>query len=418
MKVRSPIVLMLALLVLGACQKTVGTQAPLQVALVGGTSHVTKVYPTQQWQDTGAVMARGETYQITGEGNWSFGAICGIADANGSGNTPICDGGVGSVPGVSAAALVGRIGEAGTPFLVGTKKTVIADESGNLYLGTNAWDWLPGDNTGFIRVTVQLEGGPVVVQRPKPTPSPALAPLPPLEVIEPIVTDGPRIALIIGNSSYPSAPLANPANDAEVMATALRSVGFDVIHRTDVNQKQMKRALNLFGDKLEVAGREAVGLFYYAGHGVQVGGRNYMIPTDAAIEREQDVDVEGVAVDSILIAMELADNRLNFVVLDACRNNPFKRGFRSAARGLARMDAPRGSLIAYATGPGSVANDGTGKNSPYTEALARAIMKKGVSVERMFRLVRNSVMDVTGNAQVPWEASSLTGGDFFFNPQK
>jgi len=106
------------------------------------------------------------------------------------------------------------------------------------------------------------------------------------------------------------------------------------------------------------------------------------------------------------------------VVLDACRNNPFKRGFRSAARGLARMNAPRGSLIAYATGPGSVANDGTGKNSPYTEALARAIMRKGVSVERMFRLVRNSVMDVTGNAQVPWEASSLTGGDFFFNPQK
>ncbi|MBF0248311.1 MAG: caspase family protein [Alphaproteobacteria bacterium] len=389
----------------------------MQVTLDPGQSHVTQIYPTQFWQDAGVTVRAGETYRVSAEGTWSFGLICGVADANGSGNTPLCEGDPGSVPGAGSAALVGKIGETGAPFVVGKVKTLTAPASGVLYMGTNAWDWLPGDNTGFMEVTVRKEAASAaqIVTQP-PAPAAKVQPLTPLDEPKAIPASGPRVALVIGNSNYPAAPLANPVNDAALMARTLKTVGFEVIHVADVDQKDMKRALNTFGDRLDALGGDAVGLFYYAGHGIQVNGRNYLIPVDADIQNEKDVDVEGVAMDSVLTAMEYAQNRLNFVVLDACRNNPYKRSFRGSTRGLARMDAPSGTLIAYATGPGDVAQDGAGTNSPYTEALARAIIKSGVTVERMFRMVRNSVMAATANAQVPWEASSLTGGDFYFRP--
>ena len=223
----------------------------------------------------------------------------------------------------------------------------------------------------------------------------------------------PRIALVIGNSDYENAPLANPVNDARLIAQTLRQLDFQVLEHLNVNQKDMKRAIQLFGDRLELAGAEAVGLFYYAGHGVAVNGRNYLIPTDAAIDRESDVDIGAVATDTVLAQMEYTKNALNFVILDACRNNPYTRSFRSATRGLARMDAPRGTLISYATAPGDVALDGDGKHSPYSRALAKAMLKPGMQVEQMFKRVRQLVIAETENRQTPWESSSLTG-DFYF----
>ena len=227
-----------------------------------------------------------------------------------------------------------------------------------------------------------------------------------------------RIALIIGNGAYPNlGTLKNPPNDAKLMARTLRSLGFEVIERIDVDQKGMKKAIKAFGNKLETAGKEAVGLFYYAGHGVQVRGQNYMIPVNVDIQDEADVDIEAVSANAVLDNIAFAGNDLNIVILDACRNNPFKRSFRAASRGLARMDASKGTLIAYATSPGNVAADGKGDNSPYTEALARAMLTPGLNVERVFKEVRNKVIEATNSLQVPWEASSLTGGDFYFNPE-
>ncbi len=175
----------------------------------------------------------------------------------------------------------------------------------------------------------------------------------------------------------------------------------------------MKRAIQAFGDKLEEAGPEGVGLFYFAGHGIQVKGENYLIPVASQIRDESDMDIEAVTADAVLQQMEYAGNGINIMILDACRNNPFDRSTRSTTRGLARMDAPTGSVIAYATSPGKTASDGTGRNSPYTAALARALRKPGTKIEEVFKRVRIEVMDRTENEQIPWESSSLIG-DFFF----
>ena len=224
-----------------------------------------------------------------------------------------------------------------------------------------------------------------------------------------------RVALVIGNSAYEDSPLANPANDARLMAETLRGLGFDVIERTDADQKQMKLAIFELGDRLEAAGRDAVGLFYYAGHGVQVDGENYLIPLGAAISKERHVAIEAVGANWVLGQMEFAGNRVNFVILDACRNNPLTRGFRSQVRGLAKMNAPTGSLVAYSTGPGDVAADGESANSPYTRALAQAMQLPGLPAEKVFKLVRDAVREETGGEQTPWEESSMTGADFYFN---
>ncbi len=222
-----------------------------------------------------------------------------------------------------------------------------------------------------------------------------------------------RIALVIGNSAYESGPLPNPANDAKLMSEALTGLGFEVIARRNADQITMKRAIQEFGARLEKAGPDSVGLFYYAGHGVQLNGRNYLIPTTARIEREGDVEIEAVSADWVIEQMRFARNRLNIVVLDACRNNPFTRSMRGVDHGLATMDAPAGILIAYSTAPGQVAADGNGANSPYTEALTHAIREIHEPVEQVFKRVRVGVMGATSGKQVPWESSSLTG-DFYF----
>ncbi len=227
-----------------------------------------------------------------------------------------------------------------------------------------------------------------------------------------------RVALVIGNSDYGNAIgfLKNPANDARLMAKSLRAVGFDVIERIDANEKKIKRAIRAFGKKLRSAGEDGVGLFYYAGHGVQVGGENYLIPIGAEIESEGDVEIEAVSANGVLAQMEYAGTRVNIVILDACRNTPVARGFRSASRGLARMRAPRGSYIAYATAPGDVTADGTGANSPFTTALAKAVTTKGIPLEQAFKQVRRDVQAATNMKQTPWTSSSLTGDFYFAGP--
>ncbi|MBL8710795.1 MAG: SUMF1/EgtB/PvdO family nonheme iron enzyme [Rhodospirillaceae bacterium] len=225
----------------------------------------------------------------------------------------------------------------------------------------------------------------------------------------------PRIALVIGNGGYgpETGALANPPGDAALIAEALEAVGFQVQMLVDADLTTMKRAISAFGRELVAAGPTATGLFFYAGHGLQIGGVNYLLPLGAQVLSEADAEMETVNADWVLRQMEFAGNRVNIVVLDACRNNPLARGLRSVVQGLARMDAPTGSFIAYATAPGEVARDGSGGNSPYTRALAAAITGPRVPVEEMFRNVRVAVMEATGRQQVPWDSSSLTGAFYF-----
>jgi formylglycine-generating enzyme required for sulfatase activity len=221
-----------------------------------------------------------------------------------------------------------------------------------------------------------------------------------------------RTALVIGNGSYENSPLRNPVNDAKDMAAALQAVGFEVVLHTDINQNDMKRAINDYGKVLRTAG--GTGLFYFAGHGIQVKGKNYLIPVGANVETEEDVEYEGVDVGRMLAKMRSASNKMNIVILDACRNNPFARSYRSAAQGLASIDAPSGTIIAYATAPGSVASDGSGRNGLYTEELLKQVRTPGLSIEDAFKRVRVAVQAKTDQKQTPWESSSLTG-NFFFN---
>ncbi|UCG27377.1 MAG: caspase family protein [Bacteroidales bacterium] len=226
-------------------------------------------------------------------------------------------------------------------------------------------------------------------------------------------TDENRSALVIGNSGYKMGRLANPVNDARAMAAILEQLGFNVILRTEIpNKDEMKRVIREFRRLLEKGG---VGLFYYAGHGLQVDGINYLIPVEAQIFNEEEVEYECVEAGFVLAQMEIARNRMNVVIMDACRDNPFARSFRSYRGGLATINAPTGTLIAYATAPGSVASDGTGKNGLYTEILLNEIQVKGQKIEETFKNVRRGVLDMSDGRQIPWESSSLIG-DFYFVP--
>jgi uncharacterized protein len=220
-----------------------------------------------------------------------------------------------------------------------------------------------------------------------------------------------RTALVIGNSTYAIRPLDNPKHDATLMAETLKSVGFDVATVIDGTQVDIKAAVLEFGRKLSTP--DSVAVFYYAGHGVQVDGDNFLIPIGADIRDLEEVALNGINLNDILRTMERANSRLNLAILDACRDNPFASRTRGSSGGLAQVEAPAGTMIAYATAPGRVALDGTGENSPYTAALAEVIPTEGVPLEDVFRRTRRKVLDVTKGRQTPWEHSSLTG-EFFF----
>jgi len=219
-----------------------------------------------------------------------------------------------------------------------------------------------------------------------------------------------RTALVIGNSAYESGNLTNPVNDAGDIASALKRLGFEVMLKKNIRHRDMQEAVEDFGNSLK---RGGIGLFYYAGHGIQINGINYLIPIDAKIKKESDVKFEALDANRILDEMGNANNGLNIIILDACRDNPFARSFRSSNRGLAIISsAPEGSFISYATGPGQVAMDGEKRNSPYTAALLKYMNIPGMPIEQVFKNVRISL---EGLKQTPWELSSLKG-EFFFTP--
>ena len=221
-----------------------------------------------------------------------------------------------------------------------------------------------------------------------------------------------RHALVIGNANYQSSPLRNPLNDARDMAAALEGLGFQVQSLLDADAPEMEQAILDFGDRLRDGG---VGLFYYAGHGVQAQGRNYLIPLQANISREIQLRHKAVDAGLVLDAMGAANNGLNIVILDACRDNPYADSFRSSSRGLARMDSPKGSLIAYATAPGDVAADGDGRNGLFTKHLLTALQQPGQLVELTFKDVVKGVSRESGGRQTPFITASITE-DFYFRP--
>jgi len=225
-----------------------------------------------------------------------------------------------------------------------------------------------------------------------------------------------RVALIIGNAGYKSTPLRNSVNDANLMALELKKVGFDVTKVVNGTQNQMRKAISDYGTKLS-KDKNTIGLFYYAGHGIQVQGQNYIVPVDEKIEKEADVSVYCVDLDGLMKNLEYSGNTMNVVILDACRNNPFGRGFRSqAGTGLATVNAPTGTIIAFATAPGSVASDGDGKNGLYTQEFAKALQIPNIKIEDVFKKVRTQVKTLSNGMQVPWENSSIEG-DFYFKKQ-
>lgn len=221
-----------------------------------------------------------------------------------------------------------------------------------------------------------------------------------------------RIALVIGNANYTANTLKNPRRDAGLMSRTLASVGFDVMTLMDASAAQMRTAITEFGRRLKAPG--TVALFYFAGHGVQAAGENFLIPRELDAGSMADVVEKGVALSDIFKTMERTDPRLNIVLLDACRDNPFAAapGYR-ATDGLAPVVAPGGTIIGYATAPGNVAFDGNGENSPYTEALAAVIPTAGATLEEVFRAARRRVLTITLNKQLPWEHSSLVT-EFYF----
>lgn len=229
-----------------------------------------------------------------------------------------------------------------------------------------------------------------------------------------VVATSKRIALIIGNANYPSQALVNPQNDATDMAAKLKTLGFEVILLKDATKKQMEDAINTLGQR---AANYDAAMFYYAGHGIQYKGANYLIPVNANLQSASDVEYECTDMGRVLAKLEESGCKMKIIALDACRNNPFERSWYrgSATTGLSAVNAPVGTFISYATSPGSVAADGQTRNSPYTSALLRTLDTPGLTIEKVFKQVAASVFNATNHQQTPWYSSSLFQGDFIFN---
>ena len=222
-----------------------------------------------------------------------------------------------------------------------------------------------------------------------------------------------RVALVIGNSSYAgNAALTNPGNDAQAMASALKQLGFTVVELRNGGKSEMTEALSKVRSAL--SGKQGVGMLYYAGHGLQLDWRNYMVPVDAKLSSAADVIAQAVDVNSVLEAFKSAGNRMNILVLDACRDNPFAA--TASGKGLAPVDAPPGTFLAYATAPGNVAQDGDAKggNGLYTQYLLEELKRPTTRIEDVFKRVRLNVRQQSQGRQIPWESTSLED-DFYFN---
>ncbi len=229
------------------------------------------------------------------------------------------------------------------------------------------------------------------------------------------VNAAPRYALIIGNGKYGEVPLKNAPNDAKAMADHLKKMGFDVTLKLDASRKDMIDTIREFGARL--GKQKAVGLFYFAGHGAQLAWRNYLIPVDAQIKTVNDIDAQGVDMDTLLDSMTRAKNPMNLIILDACRDNPFGGDVTLQQKGLSQVDAPPGTFLAYATAPGNTAADGLGSNGLYTENVLKEIGSPAAKIEDIFKRVRLNVRLQSKGRQIPWESTSLEQ-DFYFQPPK
>ena len=226
----------------------------------------------------------------------------------------------------------------------------------------------------------------------------------------------PRISLVIGNARYAEAPLKNPGNDAKAIASALQQLGFQVNLKLDAGRNDMIEAIRSFDG--ELAKKKSVGLFYYAGHGAQLGWKNYLIPIDAVIEQLDDMQTRSVELNSLLEGLAKAQNPMNVIILDACRDNPFDNKVRAQQKGLSQVDAPPGSLLAYATSPGNTAADGEGANGLYTENLLRELKTPEAKIEDVFKRVRLNVRRKSEGRQIPWESTSLEEDSTSFRPRR
>lgn len=227
-----------------------------------------------------------------------------------------------------------------------------------------------------------------------------------------------RVALVIGNSAYRAvSPLPNAQNDAKRMSELLDAAGFEVMNTPDLSQDDLRKAVGDFAGKLAEKGPDTVALVFYAGHGIQVDGENFLVPVDVDPKREADIPLQAVRLNDVLNTLNSVPNKMRILMLDACRNNPFPAINQTTGRGLAMVDTKSGApgtFISYSTSPGSEAEDGTGANSPYTTALLKVAREPGLSIEEAFKRVRVSVNDATQGRQVPWESSSLTTDFRFF----
>ena len=224
-----------------------------------------------------------------------------------------------------------------------------------------------------------------------------------------------RVALIIGNSDYKAAPLDNPANDASDLASALEKQGFTVLVRENVGERGLKEAVDIFSKHLKKGG---IGLFFFAGHGIQLKDQNFLLPVDVGFDNESDIAFKSISAEYVLSRMAEAGNRINVVILDACRNNPLQLARKTINKGLGVMNvgrAEKGTFIAYATSPGSTAADGTGRNGLYTKHLLRALETRDTDIDKVFGRVRTGVVQDTNGEQVPWTSSSVIGS-FYFDP--
>lgn len=244
----------------------------------------------------------------------------------------------------------------------------------------------------------------------------ALATLPPaLSLADSWAAEGDpaRLALVIGNSAYRDAPLVNPGNDARAMAGLFGQAGFTVDSRLDASRSDMMAAIERFGVAIRRPDIRQV-VFYYAGHGVQLDWRNYLLPVDAAVETTDQVKQRCVDLGLLLGQLGAARDKTFIIILDACRNDPFGAAYRPQQKGLSQFDAPVGSLIAYATSPGNVASDGGGKNGLYTENLVRELSQRSTRLEDALKRVRLNVRLASRGAQIPWETTSLESDVFIF----
>jgi caspase domain-containing protein len=375
----------------------------------------------EEWRNSGIQIRKGSLYTIKANGKWRTFGTCNFTGPDGIGlykawcdNTPLFPA---LLNGYSHSTLIGRIGEVGEMFAIGSDFEFEAKADGTLYLRINDAINTNHDNEGYVDVDVVAMGQEHQSSASQLAESADFSGFNQSNQIDPKTlgsVNKSRVALIIGNSSYQSSPLKNPVNDASSMASALRKLGFDVLLKLDANQEQMETAIDSFGR--QIASGNQVALFYYAGHGVQVDGANYLIPIGTTINRQSDVRYKAINVGQVLGAMGEAQDNLNIVILDACRDNPLPRSFRSGARGLARLEGPKGTIIGFATSPGSVASDGDGDNGVYTKHLLQNMQVSGISIEQVFKKVLQGVNEETNGQQIPWTESSFTG-DFSFSPQ-